>query len=472
MINGYPYFTCDNNVLKNAALIATGDMAGNCLLYQNGLLEKEEVCIMAGLDYNKPWTRDTAINTMNAFAIADKEVAYSTLRSVCCVENGVLRIGGQYWDCIIWAMGAYQYYMVNSDRDFLKFAHTVITNTLEIFEKEEFDADFGLFCGPAVYGDGVSAYPDSYGVMEGLPGGILEWPAKNPHKKRDVGYGIPMKALSTNCVYFAAYKIAAIMSQKLGVDWGSFEKKAADLKNAINKHFWNEKNKNYDYVFDGEIRCDRMEALGLSFAILTGVADDDKCEKVLKNTYVTDHGIACVWPAYDRYTKINERYKVSKTYDFGRHSGTIWPHGQGFWALANLKRDDKAGFEKELFTLAYKAVRDMQFLEIYHPITGEPYGGLQEHGANGMWLWKSRNKQTWSATAFWSMIYYGLFGLDFKEDHVSVTPLFPTGTTHMELKNLRIGNAVVNIVADKDSDAPHTVTIPKDLVGTHTFYVS
>ena len=200
--------------------------------------------------------------------------------------------------------------------------------------------------------------------------------------------------------------------------------------------------------------------------------DGEKCERVIKNTYVTDHGIACVWPTYDRYGKINERYKIDKNYDFGRHSGTVWPHCQGFWALANLKRENKAAFEKELFTLAYKAMRDMQFLEIYHPLTGEPYGGLQEHGARGMELWKSRNKQTWSATAFWSMIYYGLFGLDFNEDHVRVSPLFPTGVSHMELKNLKIGDAIVNIVADKSSDAPHEITISKKLTGIHTFYVS
>ena len=132
----FPYFICDNNVLKGAANVATGDIAGNCLPYKNGLLDQEKICIMAGLDYNTPWTRDTAINTMNALAIADKEVAYNTLMSVCCESDGIVRIDGQYWDCIIWALGAYQYYMVNGDRDFLKFAHSAIVNTLEIFEQD------------------------------------------------------------------------------------------------------------------------------------------------------------------------------------------------------------------------------------------------------------------------------------------------------------------------------------------------
>ena len=457
-----PYFNSDNIILNRAARIAAGDIAANCIPFKYGLLTEEKTCIMAGLDYDTPWTRDAAINTMNAICISDKEVAYNTLLSVCEEKQGKTYIGGQYWDAIIWAIGAWQYYLVNTEKDFLKFASNTIANTLEKLENEEFDVDEGLFCGPAVYGDGVAAYPNKYGVIRHHHTGILSWPEYNQEKCNTKGYGIPMKVLSTNCIYYAAYMIEAKMCAILGHDSNSYLCKAQTLKEKINNKFWNKETGRYDYLFDNEIRCDSAEALGLSFAILFEIADKEKCESIIKNTYVTDHGMACVWPSF-------ERYRVGNNY--GRHSGTVWPHAQGFWALSMLKSGNCSGFEKELFLMANKSNRDMQFAEIYHPKTGEVYGGVQEKLKNGISVWNSCKKQTWSATAFWSLIYYGLFGLEYGEKAIKVKPYMPLSVDYMELKNLKIGKADITIIADKYVSYPYEITIPKDLEGQHKFFV-
>ena len=64
-----PYMETDNKLLNDAYRIATGDIVGNIVYYQNGLLTEEKPCMIAGLDYNTPWTRDTAINIWNALSI-------------------------------------------------------------------------------------------------------------------------------------------------------------------------------------------------------------------------------------------------------------------------------------------------------------------------------------------------------------------------------------------------------------------
>lgn len=455
-----PYFFSDHEVLNRAARIAAGDIAGNCIPFQDGLLEEEKICIMAGLDYNTPWTRDTAINTMNALCISHKEVAYHTLLSVCTKKDGQTYIGGQYWDAMIWAIGAWQYYLVHSDADFLAFAAKTIKNSLKEFEDTEFDEETGLFKGAAVYGDGVAAYPDKYAAVRDHCSGILDWAADHAASYTGKGYPITMKALSTNCVYYAAYRIAAAMQELIGEASDLFTQKAEALKAAINRNFWNEETGRYDYMFDESERCCYAEALGLSYAILFGVADRERTESIIKNTVVTQHGIACLWPSFERYRMGNH---------YGRHSGTVWPHAQGFWSLAMLRAGNARGFEKELFSLAGKAVRDLQFAEIYHPGTGEIYGGMQEQFQQGISEWKSCEKQTWSATAFWSMLYYGIFGLEFSVESVRVKPYLPTTVDHAELKNLKIGNAVVTIIADRFGDEPCEITIPKNLKGKHTF---
>ena len=460
MSGNAPFFVSDHELLNRAARIATGDIAGNCVPFRDGLLKEETCCIMAGLDYDTPWTRDTAINTMNALCISHREIAYHTLLSVCEEKNGKTYIGGQYWDAIIWALGAWQYYLVHSDRGFLEFAAETVKNSLEELEQTEFDAQTGLFKGAAVYGDGVAAYPDRYAQVSNSRSGILHWAEDQAASYTGKGYPVTMKALSTNCVYYAAYRIADAMQNILGGSGKSFTEKAEALKLAINRHFWNETTGRYDYIFDETQRCDHAEALGLAYAILCDVASPAQTKKIIENTYITDHGIACLWPSFARYRKEDH---------YGRHSGTVWPHAQGFWALAMRKAGNRRGFEEELFSLAEKAVRDMHFAEIYHPVTGEIYGGLQEDTGRGIVQWKSCERQTWSATAFWSLIYYGIFGLEFSVDSVKVKPCLPTGVNHAELKNLPVGNAVVTIVADRFGEAPGECVIPKNLEGRHTF---
>ena len=70
-----PYMETDNKLLNDAYRIAAGDIVGNIVYYQNGLLTEEKPCMIAGLDYNTPWTRDTAINVWNALSILSPEVS-------------------------------------------------------------------------------------------------------------------------------------------------------------------------------------------------------------------------------------------------------------------------------------------------------------------------------------------------------------------------------------------------------------
>lgn len=49
--------------IDRAFRIALGDMVGNIQHYRSGLLEKPSPCLVAGLSYPAPWTRDTAFNT-------------------------------------------------------------------------------------------------------------------------------------------------------------------------------------------------------------------------------------------------------------------------------------------------------------------------------------------------------------------------------------------------------------------------
>ena len=208
-----PRLETDNSTLNEAFRIAIGDLLGNVSLFQDGLLEHRLPTILAGLHYDTPWTRDAAINSWNGSSLMMPDAARNTLLSVLTRSGDRIRIGGQYWDAMIWATGAWNHYLYTGDRQFLLCAFDATSNSLERLEVEEFDAKTGLFRGPG-WSDGVAGYPDEYADASGSSS-ILDWPKHNPNKVSKPGYGIPMQALSTNCIYYNAYVIAEKMKAEL-----------------------------------------------------------------------------------------------------------------------------------------------------------------------------------------------------------------------------------------------------------------
>ena len=324
------------------------------------------------------------------------------------------------------------------DREFLELALAATRNSLDFFERTEWDAGRKLFRGPACYGDGVAAYPDVY-AENGGTSGILEWVGANPDRACKTGAGIPMHALSTNCLYYHAYVLSDRMALELNLPPREKDAaKSAALKSAINRHFWNPVTGCYRYLVDDFGNCEHQEGLGHSFALLFGVADRDQAESVLRRQHRMPAGVPCVWPTFDRYAAFGKNA-------FGRHSGTVWPHVQGFWAGAALAWDRADLFEYELQRLARHACRDSQFTEIYHPETGLIYGGVQEDLGKGIREWASCRRQSWSATAFLRMVLTGLCGMRFEPGGIRFRPCVPESCNKLRLKGLVYRGMVLDI---------------------------
>ncbi len=422
----FPDLKTSNPAVNRAYRVAMGDLIGNVRFFRDGLLDQPHPVILAGLDYDTPWTRDAAINVWNGLGLVWPNVARYTLLAVL-EQQDRLQIGGQYWDAMIWAVGAWAYYLYCGEREFLALALEAVRNSLARFEREEFDADLGLFRGPAAYGDGVAAYPERY--SPGDTSSILDWVKANPDKKATGGFGIPMMTLSTNCVYARAYRIATLMARELGQEPDpAYETRAAALDRNIQKHFWNQARGTFNYLRDSAGVCDYQEGLGHAFALLFGLASDKQADSVLSNQHLTAAGIPCVWPTFPRYAELG---------GFGRHSGTVWPFISGFWGEAALKHGRPDLFEHEFGILTANLNRDAQCAEIYHPETGEIYGGLQECGRGPDEMqWTSCARQSWTASAYLRMLLTGLFGMQFSPEGISFRPYFPLEINGVQINGL------------------------------------
>jgi hypothetical protein len=444
--------------------LAVETLRRNIKPWKDGLLDEPAPSIMAGETYKSPWTRDCAFNVWNAAALLTPEAALNTLLSTLTEDDGLVRIGGQYWDAIAWTTGAWHYYCVTGDEEFLELAHAATVNSLRYFEETELEPDTGLFQGPASYGDGVAAYPEPYNDAGGSSG-VLDWPAAHP----EIGK-IRMKALSTNCLYVNAYWIADLMGRRLGLEPQvneSLRARGDAVRDAINRQLWLPDKGRYAYFTDPAGRCEEyMEGLGHAFAVLFGIASPEQARAVLTSQYVSAYGIPCVWPVFPWFTSLDGM-------SFGRHSGTIWPFIQGFWASAAAKYGNAAAFDKELTALAEMADRHHEFKEIYHPTTGEPYGGLQvDRGKVRMWA--SEPHQTWSATGYLRMIYNDLFGMRFESDALRFEPFVPprfkelklTGVAYRGMTlDVTVRNPGARIAGFTLDGERHEPEIPVDLEG-------
>ena len=441
----------DHEIVK-AFRIATGDLYGNMQTFKGGLLRQESPCLLAGLDYDKPWTRDAAINVWNAGCLLFPEVSKNTLLAQCGKTDGKLVIQGQYWDKIIWTIGAWNYYLGTGDKEFLELAYKATANTLQILEEEEWSDSLHLFRGAAVYGDGVSAYPKVYTESEidshptGSFSGIFEWAEYNPDRKVKKGVGLPMHVLSTNAVYYKVYKLMPLIEKALGEKQNAtWSEKANRLKQAINDYFWDTNRKLYNYLVDPFGNCKAQEGLGISFALLFNIATPEMAEQIMNHAYVLPTGIPCLYPSFERYrnTTINS---------YGRHSGTIWPQVQGFWADAMIQYHNYDAFLNEFTALTDHVNHDKQFVEIYHPDTGLPYGGIQEPTNNNWSEWFCADRQSWSATAYLRMILKGLVGIRLTSSGMLIQPYLPQSINELEIHNIPYRKARLNIRISGNGD--------------------
>lgn len=423
---------------------------------RDGLLE-------AGKGYGT-WTRDTSINAWNAASLLIPDVARRTLWHQTELTPEGAEIGGQYWDKVIWIIAARNYVAITGDRAFLASAYQVALRTLTDMRSAQYDAHTGLFRGPAVYGDGVAAYPDP--------------PFNDQHGDNVLDYseGANLETLSTNSVYYGAYRMAAEMGRMLDApdaEVGELESNAKELRRAIDQQLWIAADNRFGYFLDPAGKVDAtQEALGEALAVTLGVASPQQAHQIFHHAQVTPWGIACTWQPFHRY--YDPEHKV-----FGRHNGTIWPFINAFWATAASSAGEPSVFAEELLNATKLSLRSEDFREIYHPYTGDPYGGFQADKT-----WDSVHHQTWSATGYLRMIFQGLIGMRFEDDGIRLQPSLPgsLGLTSLTLRGLTYRQARLTITlrgegnrveqCKIDGVAQEGSLVPATLTGDHTVEIT
>lgn len=376
--------------------------------------------VRAGKNYKTPWTRDASINTWQAMNFINPQVSRTTLFAVCDLnEEGkpVIQPDVQTWDQIVWAIGAYNYYLSVGDEEFLSIAHGIIGRALETHRKNRFNEDYGLFVGGSFFNDGIAGYPlrchqqglkDSFAPSHPVVETIM--------------------CLSTNCLYCEAYRIYGEFSDYLGLSEVAQTARVhhKELKTAINNHFWSDELCRYRYiVFPDGSTDDSQELSGHAFVVLFDMCPEEKQRAIFGNMVTSDGGTVSIWPAFEGL------YSDEKP---GRHNNVIWPflNGMIIQAAAKCGHTDFVSEEFGKITELIKGSK-YHFFEIYSPYTKKAFGGWQIGRE-----WDSCRDQTWSAACYIGAVIHGVYGIKIEKNGISFTPCVPKSLADTELCGIKI----------------------------------
>jgi glycogen debranching enzyme len=232
--------------------------------------------------------------------------------------------------------------------------------------------------------------------------------------------------LYDNILYFAAWQCMGQMATVLEKDAQFFFNNAADVRHKIDRLLWIGPEEPMDYDWIRQERkewlyvrrrvetelverpfylpymafrdyADRFDTLGNLLAILFGVADKQKADKILD--YIQSCGLNEPFPVRALYPSIQPGEKDWREYYRVRnlnlphhyHNGGAWPFIGGVYvaALVQAGRLDEARCQLEKLTAMVRLGKggDWEFNEWFHGLSGRPMGYAGQSWSAAMYLY-------------------------------------------------------------------------------------
>ena len=235
---------------------------------------------------------------------------------------------------------------------------------------------------------------------------------------------------------FAAKRGAAQLAFVLG-HTGQAErllKEADKLRTQFERRFWCNDLSSYALALDGSKQPCRVKTSNAGHCLWTGIADHKHGMRTAKTLVGGDMfngwGVRTVAASEVRYNPM------------AYHNGSVWPHDNALIAAGMASYGFKQGALKILSGLFDAS----QFLELHR--LPELFCGFSRRPGEGPTLYPvACSPQTWSSVAVF-LLLQSCLGLRIDAPHACLTfsqPVLPPFLEHIEIKNLRIGDATVDL---------------------------
>lgn len=368
------------------------------------------VCFETGEKWHYVWTRDLSYAADLALAKLDPERTKTSLRFklgkvrtpgvIGHGPDGGKRVAqdtgsGGSWpvstDRVVWFLAARH---LLDDPVFRAEVEGALTNVLFDDDHYAFDSQMGLYRGETSF---------------------LDWREQNYPKwtAKKTTFIAESFALSTNVLHYQALRLAEQLQRDKKGPYDAqmadrYAAKADALREAINRHFWNEHRGMYmSYIGPAfhPVPVESYDLLGTSLAITSGVAPRDRAQRALANYPVAEFGSPVIWP----------QQPDTPIY----HNRAMWPFVSAYAlrAARTTGNAERIAFEiRSLMRGAAKAGSNMENFELTTQSVHFEDGKLSGPVVNSP-------RQLWSVAGYLDMVMRGVFGL---EDDGSVKPMLPT----------------------------------------------
>ncbi|MCM5557935.1 hypothetical protein [Pleomorphomonas sp. JP5] len=354
-------------------------------------------CYQTGEKWTYVWTRDVSYAAHLGLAVLDPERAATTLLyKVSPFREGYVPPEELPADSlqIVQDTGSGGSWPVSTDRVSWAFGAEALLATLHGDARAAFaDVAFRALSG-TVAADRLAAFDPSDGLYRGEQS-FLDWRDQTyaPWVIDDLTTIATSKALSTNLCHYKVLGLIARLAVERGdnADAARYAGWADDLRAAIDRGFWLEERGLYASITTPDNPAwpvEKFDMLGLSLAILTGVAGQDRARRILASYPHVPFGVPVYYPAQPDV--------------FCYHNRAIWPFVTAYELLAAVEAEAVAAFDHAFDSLTRAAALNLDNVENQEWLTGRTWFD------DGPRI--SSARQLWSVGGYLGMVTTAIFG--------------------------------------------------------------
>jgi hypothetical protein len=412
------------------------------------------VCFETGEKWHYVWTRDISYAVDLGLATIDPRRSLNSLlfktsgiraallsdrlapATVVAQDTG----SGGSWpvstDRVVWILAASDVlqYLTAAERPAAAAQlFAVARDTVEQDRRFAFDAMAGLYRGETSFLDWrEQSYP--------------EW------TRSDVSSIAGGYAFSTNVLHVIALQRTARLARESGLGDPvaiRYDQWATELRRAVNARFWQQGSGLYTSYLSAEpnsVPSNSYDLLGLSLAIIHGIADDRQAHSILEHYPLSAAGPPVLWPEQSGIPIY--------------HNRAIWPFVTAY-ALRAAKTAKHAEMAARLVeSLIRGSVLSQSNMENFEFLTQEVR--FEDGPLSGPVI--NSRRQLWSVAGYLGMVLDTLWGVKVEDGTLAVQPWLPSslartlfaGQRSVTLHDLRVHGAAVNIALDLPRTWPST----------------
>lgn len=406
-------------------------------------------CFETGAKWHYVWTRDLSYAANLGLALLDPERVKTSLEfKLSGYRDGVskpaqaagddsgLQIvqdtgSGGSWpistDRVTWAFGAekaLQNLTGETRTEFAAKAYKALVNTVENDRKAAYDNVDGLYNGEQSF---------------------LDWREQTYASwiTTDIASMGSAKALSTNAAHYQALMLTAKLATEQGEPGKAaiYQNWAEQLKTAINKRFWLEDAGMYSSLTAGHqdlAPLHKFDWLGQSLAIITGIADNTRANKVLANYPHSEMGAPVIFPQQPGVPIY--------------HNRAIWPFVTAYGLKAAAQIGNTAVADAAYQTLFRAAALNLSNMENLEWLSLKPnLLDFDNPSLSGPVI--NSQRQLWSVGAYVGMVIEDVFGLSTNDQGINLKPFITSklrkdkfaDSKTLKLQGLKLHGKVVNL---------------------------